>query len=435
MKTLSRLALAVVLLAAAAAALGAFVPSSRPALRAGLDRLGLTAQTERWFPAVALADRPADGAEGRGAATVVAPLPPAVGVVRASTRAFRDRLAVSGTLVAREEAMVGPQIDGLRIVELRADDGDRVARNQVLARLDRNQLDALTAESDAALARADAAIAQAQNAIAQSDATNAQSQADYSRATRLEAGVISQSTLDSRASAARASAAQVAGAHSALAVALADKRSQEAQRRELDVRIARTDVRAPVAGVVSRRTARLGALSTSGGDALFRITADGAVDLDAEVPEEGLARVKLGMPAAVAVSGDPKPVSGKVRLISSEIDRASRLGHVRIALDADAVARIGAFATAVIDLGGRDGLSVPASALSGQDGDWSVDVVGAESRIESRPVVRGLAAGGDVEIREGLLPGDSVVARASAFLRPGDVVRPMPVAPEKEASR
>ena len=440
MRALRRLFASVLLIGAALVALGALVPSTRPALRAGLDRAGLGPTAERWLGPVALADRPTDHAGAPGEAPRAAsPLPPAVTAVRAGTRLFRDRLYVSGTLVAREEAMVGPQIDGLRITELLADDGDRVAKGQVLARLDRTQLDALAAESDAALARADAAVAQAQNAIAQFDATNAQAQADYSRATRLETGVISQSALDSRASAARAGAAQLAGARSALAVAEADRRSQQAQRRELDVRIARTEVRAPVAGVVSRRTARLGALAMNGGDALFRLTQDGAIDLDAEAPEDALTRVRLGMSAGVTVSGTPAPVEGRVRLISSEIDKTSRLGHVRIALAGDAAARIGAFATAVVDVGQRDGVAVPATALAGQDGDWSVEVVGEGDRVERRSVQRGLADGTEVEIRQGLRPGETVVARAAAFLRAGDVVRPMGAADgsssAKEASR
>lgn len=440
MRALRRLLVLALLVGAGLAALGSLVPSTRPAFRAGLGGVGLGPAADRWLGPVALADRPTDRARAPGDGLAAAgPLPPAVTVVLAATRLFRDRLYVSGTLVAREEAMVGPQIDGLRITELLADDGDRVARGQVLARLDRTQLDALAAESDATLARADASVAQAQNAIAQFEATNAQAQADYSRATRLETGVISQSTLDSRASAARAGAAQLAGARSALAVAEADRRSQQAQRRELDVRIARTEVRAPVAGVVSRRTARLGALAMNAGDALFRLTQDGAIDLDAEAPEDALTRVRLGLPAAVTVSGAAAPVPGTVRLISTEIDRASRLGHVRIALAGDAAVRIGAFATGIVEVSQRDGVAVPATALAGQDGDWSVEVVGEGDRILRRPVRRGLADGEEVEIREGLRPGETVVARAAAFLRAGDVVRPMASAdapaPDKEASR
>jgi len=82
--------------------------------------------------------------------------PPAVTVVPATKREFVDRLFVSGTLVAREEAQVAARIDGLAIVELDAEDGDRVKEGQVLARLDRTQLDALMAQNDAATKRADA---------------------------------------------------------------------------------------------------------------------------------------------------------------------------------------------------------------------------------------------------------------------------------------
>src|SRR5215510_9755925 len=106
------------------------------------------------------------------------PLPPAVTVSPAREREFVEHLFVSGSLVARDEAMVGAQIDGLRIVELLAEDGDRVEKDQVLARLDRSQLDALLAQNDAALARADAAVAQAHNQIDQSEAMRAQAAAD-----------------------------------------------------------------------------------------------------------------------------------------------------------------------------------------------------------------------------------------------------------------
>src|SRR6516225_9353657 len=227
------------------------------------------------------------------------PLPPAVTVSPAREREFVEHLFVSGSLVARDEAMVGAQIDGLRIVELLAEDGDRVEKAQILARLDRSQLDALLAQNDAALARADAAIAQARNQVDQSEAIRAQAAADLLRARKLEPGIITQATLDQRVAAARSTEAQVAAAESALAVANADKRSREAERRELMVRIDRTDVRAPVAGLVSRRSARLGALAVGSGDPLFRIITNGAIELEADVPEDSLAELALGMLANV----------------------------------------------------------------------------------------------------------------------------------------
>ena len=425
--------------AAAVAGTDLAVPSSRPAIRAALLRIGLDAAADRL--AALSPDRPNDRAatpdQAKAGATPAtdAPLPPAVTVVRAAVRPFEDRLYVSGTLVAREEAMVGPQIDGLRITEVLADDGDRVAKGQVLARLDRSQLDALAGESDAALTRADASIAQAQNAVAQFDATNTQAQADYARSKQLDAGVISQSAMDQRASSARAASAQLAGARSALAVAQADKASQIAQRHELDVRIARTEVRAPVGGIVSRRSARIGALAMNGSDALFRIIQNGAIDLDAEVPEGSLARVQLGQPVAVTVSGTGAAIDGKVRLISSEVDRTTRLGHIRVALPDGAPARVGAFATAVVEIARRDGIGIPTSALTGEDGTWAVETVDGDNRIALRPAEIGLTSRDETEIRSGLAAGETVVARAAAFLRAGDLVRPIPAAADREASR
>src|ERR1700720_2246801 len=126
------------------------------------------------------------------------PRPPAVTVLPAREREFVEHLFVSGTLVPRDEAMVGAQIDGLRIVELLADDGDHVTKGQVLARLDRTQLDALVAENDAALARADAAIAQATSQIGQFEAALTQAQAELDRARKLDVQIVTQATLDQK---------------------------------------------------------------------------------------------------------------------------------------------------------------------------------------------------------------------------------------------
>jgi len=86
--------------------------------------------------------------------------------------------------------LIGVQLDGLRVVEILAEDGDRVAKGQVLARLDRSQLDALLAQNDAALKRSDAAIAQAKSQIAQVDAGRAQANADLARARKLDVTII-----------------------------------------------------------------------------------------------------------------------------------------------------------------------------------------------------------------------------------------------------
>ena len=351
--------------------------------------------------------------------------PPAVTVVPAVRREFVERLFVSGTLVPREEAQVAARIDGLSIVELDAEDGDRVNAGQVLARLDRTQLDTLLAQNDAAVRRAEASIEQSRSLIAQAQAQVEWTTSDFARAQKLGGGVMSASTIEQRETALKTAQAQLSSANNALSVAEADRKSRDAERQELLVRISRTEVKAPVSGLVSRRSAKLGATAASAGEPLFRIIVDGAVDLEADAPEQSLARFIVGMPAALRLPGVADPVRGSVRLITQEVDKASRTGKVRIALSDVSHAHIGGFASGEVELARREGVGAPASALRREGDAARLDVV-RDGRIEERRVTPGIVEGDEVEIEQGLVEGESVVARAAAFLRPGDRVRPMP---------
>jgi RND family efflux transporter MFP subunit len=360
---------------------------------------------------------------------VEAPLPPLVGVATAKTRDFRQTLFVSGTLVARDEAIVGAQIEGLRIVDVMAEDGDTVASGQILARLDRSQLDAMLAQNDAARLRAQAAIEQARSQLSQAEANLSQAASDLDRTQKLSNQVVSQATIDQRNTGFRTAEAQTAAARAALAAAEADLASREAERRELSVRIGRTDVRAPVAGVVSRRTARVGAMAT-GQEGLFRIVTDGAIDLNAEVAAEDMARLRVGMAATIAAPGYDDPIAGKVRLVSEEVDPTTRTGKVRIALPSDKGLRIGSFASGTVVITERRGVGVPASAVQvGGDGS-NVQVI-ADGRVERRLVTVGITEGAAKEILAGLADGETIVERAAAFLRAGDLVRPAPAEARK----
>jgi hypothetical protein len=120
-------------------------------------------------------------------------------------------------------------------------------------------------------------------------------------------------------------------------------------------------------------------------------------------------------------------VTGEVRLLSPEVDRLTRLGRVRIFIGDKPGLFVGAFARARIRTAESRGLAVPASAvLYGDDGPV-VQVV-SDGRISTRRVRTGLAEGRLIEIREGLQPGDAIVARSGTFLRDGDAVRAVPVA-------
>ena len=351
--------------------------------------------------------------------------PPAVTVVKAETRRFTDRLFVSGTLTAREEVMVAPKIADLTVVEIDAEDGDHVKQGQLLAKLDRKQLNAQLAQNDAAIARAEASINQATSLVAQSASQLDWAASEYERAQKLGPGVMAASTVEQRQINQKTAQAALSAAKDALAVAQADLKARQADREELMVRIGRTEVRAPVNGVISRRSARIGALAAPSGEPLFRIISDDAIDLVADVPEQWLPRLKLGMSATLKLPGVEKPVAGAVRLVDQEVDKAARTGKARIALSDVSHARLGAFASGELDLASRDGVAAPTTAVK-RDGDEGVALVVKDGKVEARRVKLGIVEGDQVEILSGVKPGETLVARAGSFLRPGDKVRAMP---------
>ena len=349
-----------------------------------------------------------------------APRPPSVTVVPAAIGAIAEAVTLTGTLVAREEVLVSPQIDGVAVTELLAEEGDGVQANQVLARLSRDVLDATIAQNAAQIARSDGAVAQARAAITESQANREQVDLALARTRDLLAGGnASRETFEQRQAAARMVAAKLDGSQNALRIAEADRALAIAQRQELLVRLARTEVRAPVAGIVSRRTARLGSVVAGAGDALFRIIQDGAIELEADVPELQLAKLRPGQPAQVETAGGPR--TGHVRLVSPEVSRATRLGRVRVALDGADPLVIGSFARAAVEVARRDGVLAPLSAVLFQT-DGAVIQVVRDGLVETRPVKVGLRQANRAEIVAGLAAGEDVVAVSGTFIRGGDRV-------------
>jgi HlyD family secretion protein len=157
---------------------------------------------------------------------------------------------------------------------------------------------------------------------------------------------------------------------------------------------------------------------------MFRIVAKGEVELDAEIPETRLAAVRVGQPARVEVAGLGE-VTGNVRLVSPEVDKATRLGRVRIYLGDNPRLRVGSFARGTIETAAGEGLALPlAAVLFGSEGPVAQLI--RDNRVETRKIKIGLSTGSMIEVRAGLSEGDLVVARSGTFLRDGDLVRPMP---------
>jgi HlyD family secretion protein len=361
----------------------------------------------------------------RDAAASLGASPIATTVARAEGHWITETLAVTGTLVAREEVVVGAEVDGLRIIELLADVGDRVEEGQVLARLDSAMLQAQLAQNTSTLAIAEANVAQISASIAETQASEAEADAALKRARTLGAtGTVSPAQLLASETQAKVAASKAAAATENLRIAKAAQALAEAQRSEIELKIARTVLKAPAAGTITQRAARLGAVVGAAGSPLFRLIRNSEIEFDAEIPETALPRIEPGQDVEVWLAGISDAIGGKVRLVDPTVDKTSRVGRVAIALSPQPATRAGIFARGNIAVGTRQAVTVPLSAvLFGKDGAY-VQLV-TNNVVERRQVETGFKRGTSIEIVNGLIEGQEVVARAAAFVRPGERITPV----------
>ncbi|NDV87889.1 efflux RND transporter periplasmic adaptor subunit [Aurantimonas aggregata] len=364
------------------------------------------------------------GAAQESDAPATAPQPPSVSVVEATAREIVATVVVTGTLVPRETVVVGAEVDGLRIDELLADEGDTVDAGAVLARLETDMIETDLARNDSQVARADAALAQAQSQIAEAESAKVEADAALARTRPLaDKGIVGRDVLDQRISAAAATASRLASAYQGVSVAEADKAMTQAERRQLELKKSKAVITAPTAGLVLSRSARLGAIASASGGGLFEIARDNLIELDAEVTESVLNSLAKGQTVTVTLPGDRDTIEGTVRLVSPLVDAATRLGRVRIALPPSDLLRSGSFARGAIEIARSQGIVLPNTAVV-TDGDESVVQVVRDGTIESRPIRIGINTGSEVEILDGLAEGEAVVALAGTFVRDGDRVTP-----------
>ncbi|MBR1286234.1 HlyD family efflux transporter periplasmic adaptor subunit [Bradyrhizobium sp. AUGA SZCCT0177] len=185
-------------------------------------------------------------------------------------------------------------------------------------------------------------------------------------------------------------------------------------------------VQAPVAGLVSASTAAVGAMASGKGEALFSIIARSEFDLVGLVPTRDIAKLQINQSARIKVIGAGE-VDGRVRRLSTTVEPNSQLAQVFIAVTTNRRLLVNSSGRAQIKTGQSCGISVPLTAILYGNAGTVVQVV-KRQRVETRRVETGLMSQGQVEIREGIVEGDIVVARAGALLREGDPVRPVMVA-------
>lgn len=337
------------------------------------------------------------------------------------------KLAANGNITAWQEASVGAEASGLRVQELRASVGDTVQRGQVLATFAPE-----TVQADVALARA---------ALAETHANALEATANADRA-RAVAG------------SGALSAQQVSQYLTQELTAKARMASAKAQLDSQLLRLKHTQVLAPDAGMISMRTATVGAVVGAGTE-MFRLIRQGRLEWRAEVTSHELGRVTPGTAVLVTAPGGAQ-IKGRVRVVSPTVDTQTRNGLVYVdlpmgrqfsagppqgklapsggsATSVGASFKPGMFARGEFELGSSNALTVLQSAVLVRDGFSYVMRVGADNKVSQLKVQTGRTQGDQVEILSGLKPEDRLVASGASFLSEGDVVRvvePASKAPE-----
>lgn len=318
----------------------------------------------------------------------------AVGVVRVQPQEIRRSVLVSGPVAPWEEMQLGVETGGLRVTALHVDVGQQVRKGQLLLQLDHRSLDSELAQADAALREAEAGASLARSQLARGQALAGDKYISSMQLDELRAGRVQS---EARLGTARAA------------------RDAAALRRSF------ADLRAPAAGVISKRLVQPGQVVGSGSE-LLRLIRDGRLEWRAELAEAELARVKPGDRIELRTR-DGQSVAGSVRAVSPGLDAATRTGTVYADLPDPQGLQPGTYLQGRIDTGLSQGLTVPASAVVQRDGHPNVFTVDAQGIAHRVRIRTGVAHEGRIEVVEGLEAGAAVVDQGAGFLGDGDRVR------------
>jgi RND family efflux transporter MFP subunit len=321
--------------------------------------------------------------------------PENVTVVRAEQ--VRTGPALSGSLAPERSATIRAEMSGA-VLQTYAEAGQRVRAGQPLAQLD-------------------AAVLRDQQLSASGAVTTAQSnydiaQRELSRNTALEkAGAIAERDLER--------------ARNALIAAQGQLATARAQLANINKQLDKAGVQAPFAGVVSQRQVNAGDV-VSPGTALFTVVDPGSMQLEASVPADALAQVRVGMPVDFRVNGYPsRSFTGRITRVNPTADPVTRQVKIVASIPNAGNTLVGGlFAEGRVSSETRTAPMVPLSAVD-ERGLRPTVVRLKNGKIEKVEVGTGIrdAAAETVEITSGLASGDTLLLGAARGISPGTPVR------------
>jgi len=368
-------------------------------------------------------------------------------------------LSAGGYIIARHQVEVASKITG-RVVEITVDEGDRVERGQVLARLDDAEVAAAVRQADAALDAARARLAEllagsrpqeiertrAEMERARADLENARLTLARTRQLVADAIIEQQALDDARARYEMAEHALQSAAQVHELARLGPRREEidqaRAQVAQAEATLAfehaqqdNTVIRAPVSGTVLNRYVDPGEMVTTGftsergaRQALVNLADMNDLQAELDIAEADIARVGLDLPVVITPDAYPsRHYPGRVEYIAPVGDRQKATIKVKVRvqrpdafLRPDMGVKVAFFEGGEPDLGGSGGVRVPQAALARRDGRDLVFLV-REGRAVQQPVSPGSVADGYVEIVRGLEGSERVI------LDPADIQDGQPV--------
>ena len=356
---------------------------------------------------------------------------------------LQSQVTASGEIVASRYAEIGANIMG-RLVAVAVKEGDIVKAGQILARIDPVQAASTADGAAAALAalEADARGATTQVRVAQAALDELRSRAAESitaleRAQQLrDAGLIAAADFDRVAVTAAATAAQVASGTAAVdraqqAAAAGERRVAQgvAERARARDQLSKTDITAPIDGVVTRLDVEVGEMVVIGvqnqpGTILMTISDLGAINAEVKVAEADVMRLQNGMPATVALEALPgQRFPGRIVEIGASAlpqlgaQAAAREFRVKVRLDQTTTRlRPGLTCdTEIVAVERRGVLTAPLQAVIERDGRLGVFTV-IDGKVRFTPVTSGIIGGLSIEI-DGVPEGASIVSGPIQALR------------------
>jgi len=325
-------------------------------------------------------------------------------------------LTASGYVVARRKAVVSAKIQG-RLAQLSVEEGSFVREGDVIARLESADYQAQVEVARAQVQRSEADLAeqQRQTRITQNLTQN---------------HVVSQDQLDAALSRVRLAEAALAQSKASLAVAEASFQN--------------TLIRAPFTGVVVKKMAEVGEsvapippgvnISTSSG-AIVALADMATLEVEADVSESNVAKLRSGQPAEVSVEAFPdRSYRAVLRQVIPTADRTKATVMVKVTIldkDKDLKPEMSAKATflepAKRDSKTRDSgkpiVSVPKDAIATRDGKTVVFEVRDDKKVYELPITTGNENQDQVIVKQGLVGSEKLVLHPSDKLRAGDVVK------------